>query len=353
MTIAHKLSAQFEISVIHPAEWAPFPINLMEKYKNIAGSKSWEDEGIIVRPFKYIRWFGKKNAFRMLPCYEKRIKRYISQCGMPDLVHAHYALPDGYFAFLIHKIYHIPYVISFRKTDIAFLHLDKGCNTSRLMKEVLTNAKHIIVHNAAQQESLSRLGYESALMAHGIEESFLHPKTTANNSNGLTIATIGELVAPKHIDWVINAVKDYQGNKTVTLKIAGEGPMRKIWEPQTASYDNITFLGQISHDKISELLKQTDIFALPSVNETFGLVYIEATAHQNAVIATKGTGIWGHFTDGEEMLHCDSYATFQSMLYKLIDDDEFRNQMALKAFEKTQKNYTWNAVIDKYAWLYR
>ena len=353
MTIAHKLSGRFEVSVLHPAEWVPFPFNLMKKYKNIAGNEPWVDDGIPVRPFKYIRWFGKRNAFRLLPCYQRRIQRYIDQYGTPDWVHAHYALPDGYFAYLIHKSYHVPYVVSFRKSDMVFLDLGKTSSTGKLINEVLSNAKHIIVHNAAQQEVLSRLGFDSLLMAHGIEDSFVQPKTTINHSGNIAIATIGHLVDTKHIDWVIHAVKDYPGNKTVTLKIAGEGPMRKTWEAETAGHDNIAFLGQIDHDRIGEMLQQSDIFALPSVNETFGLVYIEATAHQNAVIATKGTGIWGHFTDGEEMLHCDSYAAFQTMLYKLIDDDGFRNRMAQKAFEKTRDRYTWSAVIDQYASLYR
>ena len=57
MSIAHKLSPQFSMSVLHPAEFAPFPFNMMKKYKNIMGSQSWEDDGIVVRPFKYIRLF--------------------------------------------------------------------------------------------------------------------------------------------------------------------------------------------------------------------------------------------------------------------------------------------------------
>lgn len=352
MTIAHKLSEWYDISVMHPAEFAPFPISLMKKYKNIVGKQSWDDNGIKVRPFKYLRVIGKKNAFLFLPNYEKQIKHYIEKFGAPQMVHAHYALPDGYLAYLINKAYHIPYVISFRKTDIGFLKLPIECSTKKLILDVLSNAKQIIVHNAAQQETLSNFGFESVLMAHGIEDNFIKPKEPTNNSNNITIVTIGELVSSKQIDWVIDAVKNYTGDKNISLIIAGEGPMRKTWENSTTTISNVNFLGQISHDRINNLLQQSDIFALPSINETFGLVYIEAAAHQNAVIGTKGTGIWGHYVDCEEMLFCDSYKSFQEMLYKLIDNDDFRNQVALKAFLKTKENYTWDNIINKYRSLY-
>lgn len=352
MTIAHKLSKRFDISVMHPAEFAPFPFNLLTKYKNIVGKQSWEDDGITVRPFKYIRLFGKKNAFLLLPFYEKGVKQYIKRFGKPYLIHAHFALPDGYFAYLIHKNFQIPYIISFRGSDMKLLNQPQRSNTIKLMKMTLSNAKQIIVHNAAQQERLSNLGYHSNLMAHGIEESFVKPKEELNCSNQITIVSIGELIEQKRIDWVIKAVKDYTGSKSITLKIAGEGPMHQNWESLIGEKNNISFLGRISHDKIDELLEQSDIFALPSYNETFGLVYLEAAAHQNAVIATKGTGIWGHFIDGEEMLFCDSYTSFQKLLYKLIDDVNYRNQLSNKSFKKTTSFYTWKKTIEKYNSIY-
>ena len=353
MTIAHKLSPQYDISVLHPAEWVPFPFNLMKKYRNIAGRQPWEDAGIVIKPFKYIRLFGKKNAFRLLPHYTIKLQRLFQQHSIPDVVHAHYALPDGYLAFLINKIYHVPYIISFWKSDIGFLNLAQGSNTRKLMDEVLTHAKHIIVHNSAQQEVLSNAGFKSILMAHGIEEDFFKPKESVNNTDDIAIASVGELIPQKHIDWVIKAVMEYKGSKNPTLKIAGEGSMRTELEALTNGASNIQLLGKIAHDKVGELLCQSDIFALPSINETFGLVYLEAAAHQNAVIATKGTGIWGHFTNDEEMFYCDSYTSFKEMLYKLIDDDEYRSQMAWMAYQKTRENFTWRAVIDQYILLYK
>ena len=352
MTIAHKLSGQFNISILHPAEWAPFPINMLHKYKSIAGRQGWEDNGITVQPFKYIRLFGTSNAFRMLPYYEKKIRNYCQRNGIPQLVHAHFALPDGFLAYLIFKTYKVPYIISFRKTDIKFLQAKKNSVTYAMMRTILDNASQIIVHNAAQQQHLSNEGFDSVIIPHGIEKDFIAKKEHENHSDTINIATVGELIPLKQIDWVINAVKNYKGSKHLTLTIAGDGPMRQELETMAQDYSNVVFLGKVSHSKVGELLSHSDIFALPSNDETFGVVYIEAAAHQNAVIATKGTGIWGIFDDKEEMLYCDSYDSFKHLLFSLIDDDNLRNYLGKKAYEKTSENFIWENVIERYIEIY-
>ena len=348
MTIAHKLSTQFDVSVLHPTEFAPFPFNRMKKYRNLADNQPWNDGEINITPFKYIRLIGKRIAFLLLPHYKRKVKQHCERHGIPQISHAHFALPDGYFAYILKQIYGTPYIVSFRGSDVKLMNSYADSNTMRRMQAVLSHADKIIVHNHAQQELLRKHGFGSLLMPHGIEADFLKPKSPNGAKNEIVIATIGELIPQKQIDWVINAVRDYKGEKRISLWIAGEGPQKEELERLADEHPNIKLLGKIKHASVNELLCETDIFTLPSINETFGLVYVEATAHQNAVIATKGTGVWGHFVDGEEMLFCDSFESFKQMLFHLIDNDEARNRMAQKAYLKTVERFTWDKVIKDY-----
>lgn len=352
MTIAHKLSAFYDISILHPTEFAPFPFNRMKKYSELADTKPWKDGDITINPLKYIRLFGKKRAFLFLPLYKRKIKQYYKRLGIPTLTHAHYALPDGYFALLIKQTFGIPYIISFRGSDDRLMTPKGKNNTMKRMATVLSQADKIIAHNRAQQDSLREHGFDSILMPHGIETDFLKPKQRNGDKDEIVISTIGKLVPTKHIDWVVNAAKEYKGKKTITVLIAGDGPQKEELENLIAGYSNIQLLGQIKHEAINEILCESDIFALPSINETFGLVYVEATAHQNAVIATKGTGIWGHFKENEEMYYCDSYDSFKKTLYELIDNDELRNTVAKNAFDKTKALFTWDKVTESYQTIY-
>ena len=353
ISIAHKLSDPYSISILHPTEFAPFPINCLKKYRHLGGIKLWNDGEIVIHPFKYLRLFGKKVAFLLLPFYNRKVKQYCKRLGIPNLIHAHYALPDGYFASVLKQIYGIPYIISFRSSDVRLMTSNDKSNTMKKMVTALNHADRIIVHNSTHQALLHKLGYDSILLPHGIDADFLKPKQQRGEKDEIVITTIGKLIPRKNIDWVIKAVKNYKGKKTLTLLIAGDGPLKKEIETLITGYPNIKFLGTIKHETINELLCDSDIFALPSINETFGLVYIEATAHQNAVIGTKGTGIWGHFKENEEVLFCDSYSSFQKMLYELIDNDSLRNTIAKNAFDKTQSLFTWDKVIEKYHKIYR
>ena len=54
--------------------------------------------------------------------------------------------------------------------------------------------------------------------------------------------------------------------------------------------NNVVMMGQMTRDKIAEILSASDCFVLPSKLETFGVVYIEAMACGLPIIATKCGG---------------------------------------------------------------
>ncbi len=128
--------------------------------------------------------------------------------------------------------------------------------------------------------------------------------------------------------------------------------MRTALEQQAGNADNIIFYGQQPHKKVGELLHESDIFALPSARETFGLVYLEAAAKMNAVIAVKDTGVWGVFKENEEMLFANDYPSFEKKLHFLIDHDKTRIALAEKAYERTKNHYTWNHITANYHAIY-
>ena len=53
---------------------------------------------------------------------------------------------------------------------------------------------------------------------------------------------------------------------------------------------NIIFKKHLKHEKIMELIKQSDILVMPSKRESMGIVILEALASGTAVISTKTDG---------------------------------------------------------------
>jgi colanic acid/amylovoran biosynthesis glycosyltransferase len=90
--------------------------------------------------------------------------------------------------------------------------------------------------------------------------------------------------------------------------IVGGGPLRAELEAQARSLgigDNVRWLGSARHDHAIELLKEADVFLLPSVTGADGdqegtpIVLMEALAHAVPVVSTRHSGIPEIVQDGE------------------------------------------------------
>jgi glycosyltransferase involved in cell wall biosynthesis len=350
LTIAEKLAAHCDISFVFPTAAVFPPFSFMKKYKAIAGLHPWKDGNFTIRPARYLRLPGKRLSYLLADTI--RADNFVNRQHLPDLCHAHYIMPDGYVALKIKQKYNIPYVVSIRGADIRHVHVlhDKGFIFKKFLS-VLQHADKIVVHNRPQQEFVMRLGFDSVMIPHGIEADRLRPEISKADTP-VTVATVAELIRRKNVEWVIRAVKDYRGAADLRLVIAGDGIYRDELQRMAADASNIRFTGHISRAAVDELLTESHIFALPAVNETFGLVYVEAAAKKNAVIGHKDEGVDGAFEDGKEMFFCRSYEEFTEMLRNLADNNILRNKLADAAFAKVQQ-YVWDKIIRQYIKTYQ
>ena len=108
----------------------------------------------------------------------------------------------------------------------------------------------------------------------------LHVGNGNLNSNGKLI---------KGTDILIKAFKLSKENITgpVDLYIIGNYPANFIKE---YSDENVFFLGKKSHDEVLDYMSMSKVFALPSRNEAFGQVFIEAMQYGCSLIGADKTG---------------------------------------------------------------
>ena len=109
-------------------------------------------------------------------------------------------------------------------------------------------------------------------------------------------------------------------NVNFYLIFLGEGYLKKpmIESLKNNKYKkNIKFLGFINIDEISNYYSISDIFILPSMHETFGLVINEAMIHENAIISSKFVGSHADFIKNN--FNGFTFDNFDELRFKLKD----------------------------------
>nr|WP_301337866.1 glycosyltransferase family 4 protein [Vibrio rotiferianus] len=120
-----------------------------------------------------------------------------------------------------------------------------------------------------------------------------HPRT-AWQGGKLRLLSMARLVEGKGVELVIKGLACLPDD--VELTIAGDGPMKPELEKLAEALgvqNRVTFVGWVDTEQKSQLLKEADIFCLPSEYDSFGMVFIEAMAYSLPVIAFG----WGPITD--------------------------------------------------------
>lgn len=109
-----------------------------------------------------------------------------------------------------------------------------------------------------------------------------------------TIFAAGRMNIQKGMDLLVEAVPMVLGYfPSVKFIISGDGPDKDAVvnrANQLGVSHAIRFLGTLSRREYSELMRSVDILALPSRNEPFGIVALEAWAAGKPVVATTAGG---------------------------------------------------------------
>lgn len=349
LTIAQQMSKYCKIDIVYPRPYVPFFLRVIKKYGKTYRGPEWKYDGRSIYPYTYPRLPIAGIAFRFFDYFFSWKKIKFPNSTLPDLVHAHYIFADGSLALSIKKEYKIPYIVSVRGDDARRIgRLDGNSYDYKHAREILMNASKILCLNHFQKNAIeSRFSVIVEVLPHGIEKSDIIDPSLKSDNDIIRVSVVGELIKQKKIDWVINAVKDYDGSNNLFLDVLGDGPLRTHFEKESKGYSNITIRGKVPRSEVMDALTESDIFCLPSERETFGLVYIEAAAKGNAIVARYNDGIWKVFEEGNQVLYAKDEKSFKNYFYQLVDNSNMRNSL-IEQSNKKVREITWVQIAKKY-----
>lgn len=137
-----------------------------------------------------------------------------------------------------------------------------------------------------------------------------------------------------------------------TLDLAGDGPQRAFLEKKAETLgirDRVTFHGFVGHERLAELYRSSDVFALPSIvmgsygrQDVIPNVLAEAMAVGLPVVGSRIGGVAELIDDGESGLivqERDAVALADA-LERIWEDRSLANRLSAKGREKVER--IWN-----------
>ncbi len=199
-----------------------------------------------------------------------------------DLVHAHYAVPAG--DAVRRAAGSAPLVVSVHGHDV------QGTGAGGpAVATTLRHARLVLANSAGTARRCAALGAHDSRVVHlGADV----PPTRAAPSERPTLVTVGHLAARKRHADVISALALLRDqHPQLRYVIVGDGPERERLAEHARSLgvaDRVEFRGQLPNREAIAVARTAALFVMPSVDEAFGVAYIEAMAGGVPAIGCRG-----------------------------------------------------------------
>lgn len=280
-----------------------------------------------------------------------------------DLIHAYSLFGDGNCARNLARKYGIPYVVAVRNTDVN-TQLRLRPNLRRLGVQIMLDAAAVFFLSEPYRKQVFEkyvpkkywpsLEKKTYIVPNGIDEFwFSHAPAEVKELHQGTVRLIyaGRIDSNKNIPTTQKAMAllREQGYDT-TLTVVGNVKEPKLLE--TIRQDAwTTYHPAMPKEKLVDAYRSADVFVMPSLYESFGLVYAEAMSQGLPVIYSKGQGFDKQFPEGQVGFAVNSRSpeSVAEGIKKVIDN---YTEIAANCIPSAEK-FHWSGFCREYADIYR
>lgn len=294
----------------------------------------------------------------------------ITRKWRPQLIHAHWVLPQGLVAVFVGALTRVPVVVTLHGGDAFAL---KSGSLSWLKRVTLTHAAAWTANTNVTANALRMavrvpspyiipMGVDVKRFAGGRRFTYRQDIPAKD----FVILFVGRLVEKKGVDDLITAFSALPGQLAAItwLWIVGGGDEESNLRGLAGRLGvsgRVRFWGTIPNSELPDIYAAADIFVGPSVaarsgdTEGQGVVFLEAFAARLCVLAAASGGIAEVVDDrltGALVPPRDT-ARLAAAMETLLTNRELREKLAENAFRKVTETYDWENVAGRFASLYR
>jgi len=221
-----------------------------------------------------------------------------------DIIHSHFAFPDGFSSVILGRIFKKPVVVTVHGSDIN-LYTEKKNHLKPMVIYALKNASHIVVVSTALKDKIIKLGINTSkisVIPNGYDPELFKPIDKYEARRSLELPTekkillfVGNIYPVKGVSYLIEAMKIIsERSNDIMLILVGEGYLKPQLQSTVKEYglsNKVIFAGSQPHERIPLWMNACDLLVLPSLSEGFGAVLIEAAACGKPIVASDIGGI--------------------------------------------------------------
>ncbi len=279
-----------------------------------------------------------------------------------DILHVHYAVPHATCAFLAKQMItcRIPKIITtLHGTDITLVGSDPSYyDITRFSINSSDGITAVSKYLAAETRDVFEIDKNIEVIHNFFDKtrfspSYSSPCSRKNFAPGgeFIISHISNFRPVKRIIDVIDIFDKIVQKLPARLLLIGEGPDVILARRQVKKKnlgDLVRFLGNQSN--VEAILPVSDLFLLPSEEESFGLAALEALACGVPVIGTMGNGLAEVINDGEDgyLFPVGDTSAMAAAAVDLLSDKSRHAQFKEKAARIALDRFDSDKIVDQY-----
>jgi glycosyltransferase involved in cell wall biosynthesis len=288
----------------------------------------------------------------------------------PDLIHAHWILPQGLVA-----------VLSKYLCGISVITTAHGTDAFALQNKLVRRLKRFVVGKSDAWTANSRatsnaIGWPASLpspriIPMGVDADFFsrgNPDSLRRElpENDSLVLFVGRLIENKGCRDLLHAVSLLPESirAKTTLWIVGDGYDRASLQQSANAFrisHKVRFWGSVRNDLLPNFYAAADLFVAPSIQTASGeaegqnVALLEASAARACVLATRIGGISEFVKDGITgvLVEPGNPRELAAAMEKLLLDAPLRSRLAESASLDVKSRYDWRQIAAQFEQLYR
>ncbi len=286
----------------------------------------------------------------------------------PDIIHAHWVLPNGFLGALAARLLHIPLIVSLPGSDVTVA----GMNPLflRMARFAFATAAAITTNSDDLRQGALELGAapdKFSLIIYGVDPAAIAPdrsrRATLRAGLGVgaaapVVLAVGRLVPKKGFDVLLRAAPAIDPAAHIVL--VGDGDQREELEAlaaRTGVGSRVHFVGNVARSELTDYYNMADVLAMPSVRlpiDGLNVAVVEAMSCGLPVVASRVGGNTLVVADGDNGLLVDEgdAAGLAAAINRLIADPALAQRMGRRARERVLQEFSWQRLAEEYEALF-